>query len=151
MYASRIAYLSSGMLDGGLYELNLDSMVVTPKASALYLYEAVMDPNGQVLWGARPISGEVVGLDLRTSRVLHRIRTGFGARDIQRDPRNGDLYTCTLWGDVYRVVGTSLAPSKVAWCGRICRNLFLDSERHVLWAATNDGICRYPLAGPAER
>jgi hypothetical protein len=143
---SRILYISSALGDGGLYELNLDSMAITRKASDLYMYETVLNPEEHILWGTRPISGEVIGVDTRTFEVLHRISAGFGTRDLQRDPGSGDLYTCSWFGDVFRVDVASLTAAKIARCGRICRNLFLDAQRDTLWAATDDGICRFPLA-----
>ena len=143
--ASRTIRLSSAIGDGGIYELNLDSMTLKPIGSALYLYETAVDPERRIFWGARPLTGEVVGADADSLAVRYRIRTGFGSRDLQRDPRTGTLYTCTLAGEVFRIDATSLTPSKVAWCGRLCRNLFLDVRRDALWAATDDGICRYSL------
>ena len=144
--SSRIAYVSSGLEDGGLYELNLDSMAATRKASLLDVYETALDPEAHVLWGARPITGEIVGVDSETFAVRSRFRTGFGARDLQRDPRSGHLYTCSLSGHVFRVDAKSGTVATVAWCGRLCRNMFLDTQRDTLWAATDDGICRMPLA-----
>lgn len=142
---SRRAYISSALEDGGLYELNLDSMETTRKAAGLYLYETVLDPENHMLWGARPLTGEVIGVDSETFTVVSRIRTGFGSRDLQRDPGTGILYTCSLFGDVFRVDPASRTAARIAWCGRLCRNLFLDVARETLWAATDDGICRIPL------
>jgi hypothetical protein len=144
--ASRIAYVSSALEDGGIYELDLDSMTVAKKASGVYMYETVVDPADHVLWGARPVTGEVVGVDSDTFGVRYRVRTGFGSRDLQRDPRTGDLYTCSLFGDVFRIATPFTSAEQIAWCGRLCRNLFLDVQRNTLWAATDDGICRIPLA-----
>lgn len=148
---SRIAYVSSALEDGGMYVLNLDAMAIARKASALYLYETVLDPEKHILWGARPVTGEVIGVDSTSFDVLYRFRTGFGSRDLQRDPRTGDLYTCSLFGDVFRVDAPSRTAERIAWCGRLCRNLFLDARRDTLWAATDDGICRIPLAAQNGR
>jgi hypothetical protein len=143
---SRIAYVSSALGDGGLYELNLDSWAITPKAPALYVYETVLDDAQHLLWGARPVTGEVVGVDSRTFDVRYRIHTEFGIRDVQHDPRTGALYTCSMYGHVFRVDVASQTAAEIAWCGRLCRNLFLDAQQNTLWAATDDGICRIPLA-----
>jgi hypothetical protein len=145
--ASRIAYVSSGLEDGGLYELDLDSMEVTRRAAGVYLYETVLDPPARVLWGARPVTGEVIGVDSDTFGVRYRIRTGFGSRDVQRDPRTGDLYSCSLFGDVFRIAAPFTSAERIAWCGRVCRNLYLDTQQDTLWAATDDGICGIPLPG----
>lgn len=144
---SRRAYISSALEDGGVYELNLNSMEATRKAAGLYMYETVLDPEHHVLWGSRPLTGEVIGVDGETFDVLFRIPTGFGSRDLQRDSRTGALYTCSLFGDVFRINVASRSAARIAWCGRLCRNLFLDSARAVLWAATDDGICRIPIGG----
>jgi hypothetical protein len=87
----------------------------------------------------------VIGVDSDTFRVRYRIRTGFGSRDVQRDPRTGDLYSCSLFGDVFRIAAPFTSAERIAWCGRVCRNLYLDPQHDTLWAATDDGICRIPL------
>ncbi|MBI3784762.1 MAG: hypothetical protein HY270_15320 [Deltaproteobacteria bacterium] len=145
---SRLIYVSSAMEDGGLYEWNLDSLALTQRASTLDVYETVLDSQHHVLWGARPLTGEVIGVDTSSYRVLYRIVTGFGARDLQRDPGSGALYTCSLYGDVFRVDATTQSAERIAWCGRLCRNLFLDPAHKTLWAATDDGICRIALRDP---
>jgi hypothetical protein len=148
---SRVAYVSSALEDGGVYELNLDAMTIARRASALDLYETVFDQKMQVLWGARPVTGEVIGVGGGAFDVLYRFRTGFGSRDLQRDPNTGDLYTCSLVGEVFRVDVASGTAAPVAWCGRLCRNLFLDPQRDTLWVATDDGVCRVPLAALKTR
>lgn len=148
----RLLYVSSAMDDGGLYQVDLDSLAITRKASELNLYEIVFDRERNLLWGARPLTGEVVGVDIRTFEVVHRILTGPGARDLQRDPSTGDLYTCSfLYGDVYRVEAATQKASKIGWCGRLCRNLFLDTQRDTLWVGTRDAICRIPIHESATR
>src|SRR5262249_2715921 len=117
------------------------------KAANLYLYETMLDPGAGLLWGTRPLTGEVIGVDTRTFAIRHRIPVEATVRDIQRDVGTGDLYTCSfLFGDVWRIDRRTLMPSKIGWCGRVCRNLFLDSPRQTLWVATADGICRIDLA-----
>ncbi|MDX2167118.1 MAG: hypothetical protein SF182_08650 [Deltaproteobacteria bacterium] len=144
--ASRRAYLSSALQDGGLYEVDLDSMAIHRRAAGLYLYETIVDGDGALLWGARPVTGEVIGVERDGFTVRHRFRTGFGSRDLQRDPRTGDLFTCSLFGEVSRVRPAAGTVETLGWCGRLCRNLFLDPAHDALWAATDDGICRFALA-----
>jgi hypothetical protein len=148
--SSRTVILSSAMGDGGLYALNLDTIAITPKASTVDLYATVLDRENHFLWGARLLSGEVVALDTRTFEVLHRIRTGFGGRDLERDPKSGLLYTCSWAGDVFRIDPASMKATKIAWCGRLCRSVFVDPRMNTLWVTTDDGICRIPLADALE-
>jgi hypothetical protein len=143
---SRIVYVSSALDDGGLYELDLDSLRIAKKASDLFLYETRLDPVHQLLWGTRPLTGEVVGVDTLTFDIRYRIPTAFAVRDLQRDETSGDLYTCSfMFGDVFRIDAKSLTAVKIGWCGLSCRNLFLDSQNHSLWVATREGICRIPV------
>lgn len=143
---SRIAYIASALGDGGMYELDLDSLRITRRAAALHVYEIALDPERRLLWAARPVTGDVIGIDRETFAVVRRFRTGFGSRDLQRDATSGRLYTCSLPGDVYEIDVETETVRNLGWCGRICRNLFLDGPRKTLWAATDDGICRFTLA-----
>src|SRR5262249_51398497 len=135
--------------DGGLYEMNLDSLALSREAKNLYLYETILDPERGLLWGVRPLTGEVVSVDTRTYEMRHRVPVQFGLRDLQRDPESGDLYTCSeIYGDIFRIDGHSQTVSRVGWCGRLCRDMFLDAPRKMLWVATRDGICRIPTTPP---
>ncbi len=140
---NRVLYVTSGLDDGGLYRMSLDTLALTRTASSLYLYETVLDPERQLLWGVRPLTGEVVAVDTATNELRHRVAVEFGLRDLQRDRSSGDLYTCSeFFGDVFRIDGTTHAVSRIGWCGRLCRDMYLDEPRHTLWVATRDGICR---------
>lgn len=145
--SARMAFISTGMDDGQLYEFDFDSLRITRTAPNLYLYETVLDPAAGLLWGTRPFTGELLGVDTRTLEVRHRIPVEPTVRDIQRDADTGDLFTCSfLSGDVFRVDRQTLVASKIGWCGRFCRNLFLDSRHRTLWVATVDGLCRIGLS-----
>jgi len=138
-----VIYVTSALDDGGLYEMGLDSLEVTRKAASLYLYETAVDPARNLLWGVRPLTGEVVAVDTDTYELSHRIPVQFGLRDLQRDRRSGDLYTCSeFFGDIFRIDGRTLRVSRIGWCGRLCRDMYLDEARHTLWVATRDGICQ---------
>ena len=142
----RVFYLTSCMEDGGLYELNLDSLGITKRISNLFLYRMAPDPEGGLFWGVRPLTGELLGLDIESFEVRYRIHLGFGIMDVQRDPRTGDLYTCSfLDGEIFRVNPRTREYSTIGRCGRLCRNLLIDSRTDMLWVATRDGICRFPL------
>ncbi len=144
----RVAIISAAVGDGGLYELNLDSLRVNGLGLGFHVYETVLDPPAGLLWGIRPITGEVLGIDRRTHEIRHRIPVRPTARDLARDPDTGDLFTCALLsGDVYRIDPPTETVSKIGRCGRFCRNLYVDSPRRTLWAATADGICRIALDG----
>ena len=146
--ADRVVYMTSALDDGALYEMNLDTFAVQRRATNLYIYKAALDPEHGLLWGIRPLTGEVVAVDTRTYEMRHRVSVQFGLRDLQRDPDTGDLYTCSeIFGDVYRIDRHTLRSSRVGWCGRLCRGLYVDSARQTLWVATRDGICRFPI-GP---
>lgn len=145
--ARRVALISSAFDDGGLYEINLDSLKMTRTAPDLYLYETVLDRSGELLWGVRPMAGELIAVNTRTLAMEHRIPVDAAIRDVQLDPETGDLFTCSFMsGNVYRVERSSLTPSKIGWCGRLCRNLFLDTQHHALWVATADGVCWIPTS-----
>jgi hypothetical protein len=146
---ARRVYISSALADGNLYELDLDSLAIVRRAGAVDVHEMVLDPERHLVWGARPLTGQVVGLDDTSLRVRYRIHAGFATRDLQRDPRSDVLYTCSMPGDVFRIDSERHVAERLTWCGRLCRNLYLDVERETLWAATDDGICRIPLA-PAD-
>ena len=144
--AARVAYISTAIDDGRLYEFDLDSLRITRKASNVYLYETVIDSAAHLLWGARPLTGELLGVDTRTLDIRYRIPVESAVRDIQRDAETGELYTCSFMsGNVFRVDPQTQAASKIGWCGRVCRNLFLDSRHGALWVATADAVCRIPL------
>lgn len=143
---NRALYMTSALDDGALYEMNLDTLAVQRKARHLYVYKAALDAQQDLLWGIRPLTGEVVAIDTRTYQMRHRVPVQFGLRDLQRDPDSGDIYACSeIFGDVFRVDSRTLAVARVGWCGRLCRGLFVDSARHTLWVATRDGICRIPI------
>jgi hypothetical protein len=144
----RVALISAAVGDGGLYELNLDSLRVRALGLGFHVYEMVLDPPAGLLWGIRPITGEVLAIDRRTQEIRHRIPVEPTARDLTRDPDTGDLFTCALLsGDVFRIDPRTETASKIGWCGRFCRNLDIDSRRRTLWAATADGVCRIALDG----
>lgn len=144
--ATRVAYMSSPISDGHLYEFNLDSLEVTRKVAQLYLYETVVDSAASVLWGTRPVTGDLVGVDTHSLEVRYHIPVEASVRDVKLDPDTGDLYTCSFWsGNVYRATRADQKASSIGWCGRFCRNLFLDSARRTLWIATAEGLCRMPL------
>jgi len=144
--ANRALYITSALDDGALYEMNLDTLAVQRKARHLYIYKAALDEQQGLLWGIRPLTGEVVAIDTRTYQIRYRVPVQFGLRDMQRDRDSGDIYTCSeIFGDVFRVDSRTLGVSRIGWCGRLCRGLFVDSERQTLWVATRDGICRMPI------
>jgi hypothetical protein len=146
--ATRTVFISTWMDDGHLYGFDLASGRVARSAPNLFLYATVLDPAAGLLWGVRPFTGEVVGVDTRTFAIRHRVSVEPALRDIDRDEQTGDLFTCSvLFGDVFRVDPRTLTASKIGWCGRQCRNLFVDSPRRTLWIASADGVCRLPL-GP---
>ena len=69
-----------------------------------------------------------MAIDTRTYEMRHRVSVQFGLRDLQRDPDSGDLYTCSeIFGDVFRIDRHTLRSSRVGWCGRLCRGLYVDS------------------------
>ncbi len=145
--AARVAFISTGMDDGHLYEFDFDSLTITRKSPNLYLYETVMDPPAGLLWGTRPMTGELLGIDTRTLDVRYRIQVEPAVRDIQRDSDTGDLFTCSfLFGDVFQIDRRTLAAAWLGWCGRFCRNLYFDARQRTLWAATVDGVCRIDLS-----
>ncbi len=146
--ATRTVFVSTWMDDGRLYGFDLASRSVARSAPNLFLYATVLDPAAGLLWGVRPFTGEVVGVDTRSFAIRHRVSVEPALRDIDRDEQTGDLYTCSiLYGDVFRVDPRALTASKIGWCGRQCRNLFVDSPRRTLWIATADGVCRLPMSG----
>ncbi len=146
--AARALYLSSCMEEGTLYKVDLDTLQVTASAPSLFLYETVLDATRHLLWGSRPITGELLGIDTETLEVRRRIPLTFGNRDLTRDPVTGDLYTCAfLSGEVFRVDVSTGAVSQLGLCGRLCRNLVVDPARQSVWVATRDRICRLPMAG----
>lgn len=139
----RVLYATSALDDGNFYEMNLDSLAIERKATGLYVYKTELDAEKELLWGIRPLTGEVVAIDTRTYEMRYRIPVQFGLRGLARDPSSGDLYACSeFFGDVFRVDTNTRAVSRLGWCGRLCRNVFLDSERQTLWVATRDGVCR---------
>src|SRR5262249_31727313 len=145
--AARIAYVSTGIEGGWLYEFNLDSLQITRRAPSLYVYETVLDPAARLLWGARPITGEVIAIDPRSLEIRQRIAVEPTIRDITIDPQSGDLFTCSfLSGNVFRVDRRTERATQIGWCGRLCRNLYFDVPRNVLWVATGDGVCRIALS-----
>lgn len=142
---ARILYLSSCVGDGDLYALNLDTWQVVGHAANLFAYETVLEPERQLLWGARPLAGDVVAVDTRSLEVRQRIPVAFGTRELSRDPRSGDLYTCGfVSGEVYHLDARSGRATAMGRCGEACRNLYLDVPRDTLWVATRDRICRLP-------
>jgi len=148
--SARVAFISTGMDDGHLYVFDFHALRITRAAPNLYLYETVLDPAAGLLWGARPFTGEVLGVDTHTLEIRHRIPVEPMVRDIQRDTETGDLFTCSfMFGDVFRIDRRTLAPSNIGWCGRFCRNLFFDARQRTLWVATADGLCRIALSGSA--
>jgi hypothetical protein len=143
--ARRVLYATSALYDGALHEMDLDSYRFRRTATDLYLYETILDAERHLLWGVRPITGEVIAVDTRSYELRHRIPVQFGMRDLQRDSTSGDMYTCSeFFGDVFRIDGQTLSPTRIGWCGRLCRGMFLDAERNMLWVATRDGVCRVP-------
>jgi len=139
----RVAFISTSMDDGHLYEFDLESPHIVRKAPNLYLYATVLEAPGGLLWGTRPFTGELLAVDTRTLEIRHRVPVEPTVRGIQRDPDTGDLFTCSLmFGNVFRIDRRTLAASKIGWCGRFCRNLFVDARRRTLWVATADGICK---------
>ncbi len=145
--ATRTVFVSTWMDDGHLYGFDLAYRSVARSAPNLFLYATVLDPGTGLLWGVRPFTGEVVAVDTHSFAIRHRVSVEPALRDIDRDEQSGDLYTCSiLYGDVFRVDPRALTASKIGWCGRQCRNLFVDSPRRTLWIATADGVCRLPLA-----
>src|SRR5262249_39688559 len=75
--ANRVLYATSALYDGALHEMNLDSFTFTRRATDLYLYETILDPVQHLLWGVRPITGEVIALDTNTYELRHRIPVQF--------------------------------------------------------------------------
>ena len=143
--AARVLYLSGCVGDGDLFVLNLDTWQVVGHAPSLFAYETVLDPQRHLLWGARPLAGDVVALDTKSLEVRQRIPVAFGTRELTRDPRSGDLYTCGfVSGEVYRLDARSGSAIGMGRCGEACRNLYLDVARDTLWVATRDRICRMP-------
>ena len=145
--SARLAYVSTALEGGWLYEFDLDLLRVVRKAPNVFFYETAIDSKAGMLWGVRPLCGDLVGLDARTLEFRHRIPVESTVRDIELDQSTGDLYTCSfLSGNVYRVDRDVLRASQIGWCGRMCRNLFLDSRRKVLWVASVEGVCQIDLA-----
>lgn len=144
---TRRVWLASAFGDGGLYELDLETLELRRKAALADLYGLVIDRAKGLIWGARILTGEVVALDTETFTVRHRIRTAFGGRSLERDPKRGFLYTCSWAGDVFRIDTQALTATTLGWCGRLCRAVKIDPDRDTLWITTDDGICRIPLAG----
>ena len=139
---------SSCLEDGGVFEIDLASGRITQKASGLFAYKMALDPERGLLWAARPVSGEVIAIDRATFEVRHRRHVGWGTRDVQRDGRTGELYSCSfLDGEVFRIDPTTAGLASMGRCGRFCRNLVVDSAHDALWVATRDGICRFELGG----
>jgi hypothetical protein len=139
----RVLYATSALDDGGLYELDLDTLSWTHRASNLYVYETELDKQQGLLWGVRSLTGEVVAVDTATYEMRHRLPVQFGLRGMDRDPDSGDVYVCSeIYGDIFRIDTRAVAVSHVGWCGRLCRSLYFDSPRRTLWVATRDGICR---------
>ncbi len=142
----RVVLLSSCAEDGGVLELDLDTGGVVRKASNLFAYRIVPDPGADRAWAVRPSSGELLSLDPKDFRIRDRQHLGWGLRELERDPKTGDMYTCTmLQGDVFRVDSQTGQVEPMGRCGRFCRHLVIDSDRRSLWAATRDGICRFDL------
>jgi len=143
------AFIGSLAKDGTTDEFDFASLRITRSTPNLYITSIVADPSGELFWGARPLTTELLGIDRRTSRIRHRIRIEATLRPLAQDAKTGMLYTCSyLFGSIYRVDPRTADAEKVGWCGRLCRNLRVDPERDTLWVATADGICRMPLHNP---
>jgi hypothetical protein len=141
-----VAFIGSLAKDGATHEFDFASLRIARSTPNLYIASVVADPSGELFWGTRPFTTELLGIDRRTSRVRQRIAIGPNLRSLVQDSKTGMLYTCSfLFGSIYRVDPRTADAEKVGWCGRLCRNLRVDSERHTLWVATADGICRMPL------
>ncbi len=143
---TKVVYVTAFLDDGGLYVLDLASLEVKRTVPGLYLHRTVLDHERDVLWGARPMTGEVVGVDLQSFEVRYRVRLGWGIRDLELDPESGDIYTCSfLNGEVFRIDPATRTSSVIGRCGSYCRYLFLDSPNRTLWVASQAGICLVPL------
>ncbi|MEO8604270.1 MAG: hypothetical protein ABI629_16965 [bacterium] len=148
--AARFAYMTSPF-DPGLYTFDFDALQATLRAQNVYLYETVLDPTAHLLWGVRPMTGEVLAVDTQTFEVRTRIQLEPTLRDIKRDPLSGDLFACSfLSGEVYRIDPHTQTAASLGWCGRICRNLYFDPARRALWVASADGLCWIPTAADAR-
>jgi hypothetical protein len=141
-----VAFIGTLAKDGATHEFDFASLRIARSTPNLYITSIVADPSGELFWGVRPFTTELLGMDRRTSRISHRIAIEPTLRPLAQDAKTGMLYTCSfLFGSIYRVDPRTADAEKIGWCGRLCRNLRLDSERDTLWVATADGICRMPL------
>jgi hypothetical protein len=140
---ARLWFASTATEGGWLYVFGFDGLPVVRKRRGLYFHETVVDSRHNLLWGARPLTGELLAVDIDSLEPRHRVGVEPTLRDVQIDAASGDLFTCSfLSGNVYRVSRHSLQVVQIGWCGRLCRNLYLDSPRRTLWVATADAICR---------
>lgn len=147
--AGRAALLPSLGKDGATSEFDFESLQITRRASNHYLMEIAVDPSGELLWGTRPLTGELLGVDRHTFQIRHRIPIEPTLRPVVQDPETGTLYTCSfLFGGIFRVDRLTLEASKIGWCGRLCRRLRWDARHASLWVATADGVCRIPVTEP---
>lgn len=142
----RVALITSVIKDGAISEFDFATLQVTRRVPNRYVMMVSFDPSGDLLWGIRPFTGELVGLDRHTLQIRHRVPLEPALRSLVQDPDTGMLYTCSfLFGGIDQVDPKTLAATRLGWCGRLCRSLHLDSAHHTLWVATADRICRIPL------
>ena len=117
--SAHVAFISSALEGGWLYEFDLTSLRVARKVPGLFFYE-----NGSGSTRPRASSGHAavvwrcVGVDRGTFEPRYRIPVESTVRDIQLDEGSGDLYTCAFMsGNVYRIERHERAASKIGWCG----------------------------------
>jgi len=145
-----MAFIGTLAKDGATHEFDFKSLRIARSTPNLYITSIVADPSGELFWGVRPFTTELLGMDRRTAQVRRRIPLEPVMRPLVQDAKTGMLYTCSfLSSSIYRVDPRTAAAERIGWCGRLCRNLRLDSERDTLWVATADGICRMPLRSGA--
>jgi hypothetical protein len=146
---SRRAYVTSMLADGSLRELDLDTLEPVRQRSGVFVYQSVVDPARGILWGTRPVHGELVGIDTATLAIRVRVHLSPGTRDVVLDPESGQLFVNTYpAGALYRVDGASGRVLEEGACGFRCRSLYLDVPRRTLWSASLAGIRRFVITRP---
>jgi hypothetical protein len=149
--ATRRAYLVQWLYPGTIYELNIDTLRFMRRRPYVNAWGGTIDSARNVMWLARPVMGDVAEFDLEKFDIRRRFPVRFMVRELAMDPSGRNLYTCSwAFGDVYRIDAQNGEVSRLGRCGRICRGVFLDSARGVLWTASNDGICRFAVQGDGK-
>jgi hypothetical protein len=147
--ASRRAYVTSPVADGRLRILDLETLEFVNERPGFFLYKSAIDPERRLLWATRPVPGELMGIDTATLEVRARIPLAWGTRSVAFDPARNQIFVNTYpYGVLFRVDGTTGRVLEVGGCGFRCRSLYMDLSHRTLWAASLEGIYRFPLDQP---